>query len=103
VYQRLSSGQRINSAADDAAGLTIADKLRSDQKVAGVAIRNANDGISLINIADGALEQIGNVLSRLAELAAQSSNGVYSTTQRSALDSEFGALGACDTGAQAVY
>jgi flagellin len=93
VYQRLSSGQRINSAADDAAGLTIADKLRSDQKVAGVAIRNANDGISLINIADGALEQIGNVLSRLAELAAQSSNGVYSTTQRSALDSEFGALG----------
>jgi flagellin len=93
VYQRLSSGQRINNAADDAAGLTIADALRAQQKVAGVAIRNANDGISFINIADGALDQIGSVLTRLAELSEQSANGVYSPSQRSALQSEFEALG----------
>jgi flagellin len=66
--------------------------LLSDQKVAGVAIRNINDGISLIAIADGALEQIGNVLSRLGELAEQSANGVYSTSQRSALSGEFASL-----------
>lgn len=93
VYERLSSGRRINSAADDAAGLTISDKLKADQKIASVAIRNVNDGISTISIADGALEQIGNVLTRLAELAEQSANGVYSPTQRSAIDSEFAALG----------
>ncbi|NDD93392.1 flagellin FliC, partial [bacterium] len=92
VYQRLSSGRRINTAADDPAGLTIADRLLSDQKVASVAIRNINDGISLIAIADGALEQIGNVLSRLGELAEQSANGVYSTSQRSALSGEFASL-----------
>jgi len=92
VYQRLSSGRRINTAADDPAGLTIADRLLSDQKVAGVAIRNINDGISLIAIADGALEQIGNVLSRLGELAEQSANGVSSTSQRSALSGEFASL-----------
>ena len=93
VYQRLSSGKRINAAADDAAGLTIAERLSADQRIASVAIRNVNDGISTIAIADGALEQIGNVLGRLAELAEQSANGVYSTSQRSALDSEFAALG----------
>jgi flagellin len=93
VYQRLSSGKRINSAADDAAGLTIAERLSADQRIASVAIRNVNDGISTIAIADGALEQIGNVLGRLAELAEQSASGVYSSSQRSALDSEFAALG----------
>ena len=93
VYERLSSGRRINSAADDAAGLTIASRLSNDQRIASVAIRNVNDGISTIAIADGALEQIGNVLGRLAELAEQSANGVYSSSQRSALDSEFAALG----------
>jgi flagellin len=92
VYQRLSSGRRINTAADDPAGLTIADRLLSDQKVASVAIRNINDGISLIAIADGALEQVGFVLSRLGELAEQSANGVYSTAQRSALAGEFSSL-----------
>jgi flagellin len=92
VYQRLSSGKRINNASDDPAGLTIADKLNADQRIAAVAIRNVNDGISLISIADGALEQIGSVLSRLGELAEQSANGVYSSSQRSALDSEFSAL-----------
>lgn len=93
VYQRLSSGSRINRAADDAAGLAIADSLKADQRIASVAIRNANDGISSVAIADAALGQIGNVLSRLAELAEQSANGVYSTSQRSALSNEFVALG----------
>lgn len=92
VFERLSSGQRINKASDDAAGLAIADALRADQRVATVAIRNANDGISAIAIADSALGEIGNVLSRLAELAEQSANGVFSVEQRSALHNEFGAL-----------
>lgn len=89
TYERLSSGQRINRASDDAAGLAIADSLRANQRVATVAIRNANDGISTIGIADSALGEIGNVLSRLAELAEQSANGVFSVTQRSALSNEF--------------
>lgn len=93
TYERLSSGQRINKASDDAAGLAIADSLRADQRVAAVAVRNANDGISSIAIADGALAEIGNVLSRLAELAEQSANGVFSTTQRNALSNEFMSLG----------
>jgi flagellin len=92
VFERLSSGQRINKAADDAAGLAIADDLRAQQRVAGVAIRNANDGVSTIAIADGALAQISGVLSRLAELAEQSANGVFSSVQRAALQNEFGAL-----------
>ena len=93
TYERLSSGQRINRASDDAAGLAIADSLKADQRVATVAIRNANDGISTIAIADSALGEIGNVLSRLAELAEQSANGVFSSQQRSALSNEFAALG----------
>ena len=76
-YERLSSGLRINRARDDAAGLSIAEALKSDSRVAGVAIRNAGDGISIIAIADQAIGQIGNVLGRLAELAEQSANGVY--------------------------
>jgi flagellin len=93
TFERLSSGQRINRASDDAAGLAIADNLKAQQRVATVAIRNANDGISTIAIADSALSEIGNVLSRLAELAEQSANGVFSTNQRSALSNEFIALG----------
>ncbi len=92
TFERLSSGQRINRASDDAAGLAIADSLRADQRVATVAIRNANDGISTIAITDSALGEIGNVLSRLAELAEQSANGVYSIEQRSALSNEFVSL-----------
>jgi len=93
VYERLSSGQRINKASDDAAGLAIADSLRADQRIASVAIRNANDGISAIAIADSALGEIGNVLTRLAELSEQSANGTFSETQRQALQNEFVALG----------
>lgn len=92
AFQRLSSGLRINRAKDDAAGLAIAESLKADAKVASVGIRNANDGISIISIADQAIGQVANVLSRLAELAQQSANGVYSTTQRSALQNEFAAL-----------
>lgn len=91
-YERLSSGMRINKASDDAAGLAIADSLKADQRIAAVAVRNANDGISAVSIADAALGQIGDVLARLAELAEQSANGVYSTVQRSALQNEFSSL-----------
>ena len=93
VYTKLSSGQRINRASDDAAGLAIADSLKANARIAGVAIRNANDGISTIGIADSALSEIGSVLTRLAELAEQSANGVFSSVQRSALQNEFTALG----------
>jgi len=93
TFERLSSGQRINRASDDAAGLAIADNLRAQARVGQVAVRNANDGISTIAIADSALGEIGNVLSRLAELAEQSANGVFSIQQRSALSNEFVALG----------
>ena len=92
AYERLSSGLRINRAKDDAAGLAIAESLKADARVATVAIRNANDGVSIIAIADGAIGQITNVLSRLAELAEQSANGVFSNGQRSALSLEFAAL-----------
>lgn len=93
TYERLSSGQRINRASDDAAGLAIADSLKANARVAAVAVRNANDGISTIGIADSALGEVGNVLARLAELSEQSANGVFSTAQRSALQNEFTALG----------
>jgi flagellin len=92
AYERLSSGLRINKASDDAAGLAIAESLKADAKVAGVGIRNASDGISVISIADQAIGQISNVLSRLSELAEQSANGVYGNVQRSALSNEFQAL-----------
>lgn len=91
-YERLSSGMRINRARDDAAGLAIAESLKADSRIASVGMRNANDGISIIAIADGAIAQITNVLSRLAELAEQSANGVFANSQRSALALEFNAL-----------
>jgi flagellin len=92
AYERLSSGLRINHAKDDAAGLSIVESLKADSRIAAVAIRNANDGISIITITDGAIGQITDILSRLAELASQSANGVYSNVQRSALQLEFTAL-----------
>lgn len=92
TFERLSSGLRINRASDDPAGLALADSLRSDANLASVAIRNANDGLSITAIADAALAEIGNILSRMAELAEQSANGVFTNVQRSALSSEFVAL-----------
>ena len=92
-FERLSSGLRIVRARDDAAGLAIADALRADARIATVAIRNANDGISLISIADGALDQMSSVLTRMAELSEQAANGTLGVSQRSALNLEFVALG----------
>jgi flagellin len=92
AFERLSSGLRINRARDDAAGLAIAESLKADSAVATVAIRNANDGISIISIADQSIGQIANTLARLAELAEQSANGVFANVQRSALQNEFTAL-----------
>lgn len=93
TFERLSSGLRINRASDDAAGLALADGLRADSLLAAVAIRNANDGISITSVADSGLTEINNILSRMSELANQSANGVYTNAQRSALSSEFLALG----------
>lgn len=93
TYERLSSGQRINRASDDAAGLAIASSLRVNSRLASIGIRNAQDGISVIAVTDGALSSITSVLSRLGELAQQAANGTYSTVQRSALQSEFLSLG----------
>ncbi len=92
AFERLASGMRINRAMDDAAGLAIAESLKADARIASVAMRNASDGISIIAITDGAISSITNVLSRLAELAEQSANGVFSNGQRSALQLEFTAL-----------
>lgn len=92
-FNKLSSGQRVNSGADDAAGLAISESLKAQARIAGQAIRNTNDGISTIAIADGALGEVANILSRLAELASQSANGTLSVTQRSVVQNEFVALG----------
>lgn len=92
AFNKLSSGYRINRGADDAAGLAIAESLKAQSRIAGQAIRNTNDGISTIAIADGALGEVANILSRLAELASQSANGTLSTTQRSVVSNEFIAL-----------
>lgn len=93
AYSRLSSGLRITRAGDDAAGLAIAEGLRADAKIASVGIRNANDGISIIAITDGAMDSMSTIMQRMIELAQQSANGVYSNVQRSALQLEFAALG----------
>ncbi len=94
VFERLSSGQRINRAADDAAGLAIADSLKADSRVYTQGIRNLNDGLSILNVADGALQELSNITVRLKELASQSINGVYSNEQRLALNEEAQALAA---------
>jgi flagellin len=92
AFNKLSSGYRINRGADDAAGLAIAESLKAQSRIASQAIRNTNDGISTIAIADGALGEVANILARLAELASQSANGTLSTTQRSVVSNEFVAL-----------
>jgi flagellin len=88
-YERLSSGQRINRASDDAAGVSIADRLRSDAALQSQAIRNINDGISALSIADATLQSQVSVIQRMNELAAQAANGTYSSEQRDALSKEF--------------
>ncbi len=90
--ERLGSGMRINRASDDAAGLAIVSTLRTDSRIFTQAIRNINDGISLIAIAQGALTQLSSIIQRQKELAEQAANGTYSSTQRLALDRESDAL-----------
>ncbi len=86
--ERLSSGQRINSAKDDAAGLAIANRMTSQVRGLDQAIRNANDGVSLIQTAEGALSESTNILQRMRELSVQSANGIYSPSDRKTLDAE---------------
>ena len=89
---RLSSGLRITKASDDAAGLGVSETLRAQIRSINQAVRNSNDGISLLQIADGGAENIGNLLSRLRELATQSASGILGSNERSFLDQEFVAL-----------
>jgi flagellin len=92
ALERLSSGLRVNSAKDDAAGLAIAGKMEADGRGLTVAIRNASDGISFGQTADGALGTVGEILQRMNELAVQSLNGTIGNTERGYLDKEYQAL-----------
>ncbi len=87
--QRLSSGLRINTAADDAAGLSISERLRAFTRGINQAVRNAQDGVSLLQTAEGGQREIGRILTRMRELATQSANGTLDTTARAALDTEY--------------
>jgi len=90
--QRLSSGMRINSAKDDAAGLAIAERMNAQVRGMNVAIRNANDGISMSQTAEGALSKVGDSLQRMRELAVQSRNATNSTSDKDSLNKEFAQL-----------
>ncbi len=90
--QRLSSGMRVNSAKDDAAGLAISERMGAQVRGLSVAARNANDGISLAQTAEGALGKVGDMLQRMRELAVQSVNATNSTSDRTALQAEVGQL-----------
>ena len=88
AMERLASGKRVNTARDDAAGLAISNRQTSQIRGLNQAIRNANDGVSLIQTAEGALDEVTNILQRMRELAIQSANGIYSDIDRSTLDAE---------------
>lgn len=88
ALERLSTGMRINRASDDAAGTAISMSLKVDARVYSQAVRNLNDGISLSNIAQGAVQQLSGIATRLMELSEQAANGTYSTSQRTALSNE---------------
>ncbi len=90
--QRLASGLRINSAKDDAAGLAISDRMTSQVRGLNQAVRNANDGISLAQTAEGALQEVTNILQRMRELGVQSANGTNTTNDRTSLNAEFNQL-----------
>ncbi len=90
--QRLSSGLRVNSAKDDAAGLAIAERMNAQVRGSQVAIRNANDGISLAQTAEGALSKVGDALQRMRELAVQGRNATNTNADKDSLDKEFGEL-----------
>jgi len=90
--ERISSGIRINRGSDDAAGLAISEGLRSDIRALRQAIRNANDGVSLINVTEGALNEQSGILIRLRELASQAATGTVGSTERATIQLEFSAL-----------
>ena len=94
AVQRLSSGLRVNSAKDDAAGLAIAERMGAQVKGMNVAIRNANDAVSLAQTAEGALSKVSDMLQRMRELAVQSANATNSASDRTNLDAEYDQLGA---------
>ena len=93
AMEQLSSGVRINSADDDAAGMAIGNSMTAQVRGLNQAVRNLNDGVNLLQTAEGALTETTNMLQRMRELAVQSASGTYSTTQRSYLATEFNALG----------
>ncbi|EJC6796379.1 flagellin [Vibrio parahaemolyticus] len=90
--ERLSSGKRINSAKDDAAGLQISNRLQSQMRGLDVAVRNANDGISIMQTAEGAMNEVTNIMQRMRDLSLQSANGSNSQAERTALQEEVSAL-----------
>jgi flagellin len=90
--QRLSSGLRINSAKDDAAGLAIAERMNAQVRGMNVAVRNANDGISMAQTAEGALSKVGDALQRMRELAVQARNATNSSSDKDSLNKEFAEL-----------
>ena len=92
TMQQLSTGKRINSASDDAAGLSISTRLTSQINGLNQAVRNANDGISLLQTAEGATDEITNMLQRMRELSVQSMNGTYSSNDRTSMNTEFAQL-----------
>ncbi len=89
MFKKISSGKRVVNAVDDAAGLAIAKALETETTVSRQARRNISDGVSALRIADGAMQQIGDIGGRMAELAAQAANGTISDQQRSALNAEY--------------
>lgn len=90
--QRLSSGLRVNSAKDDAAGLAIAERMNAQSRGMTAAIRNANDGVSMAQTAEGALSKVSDMLQRMRELAVQANNGTNTDSDRASLDEEFGEM-----------
>jgi len=92
AMEQLSTGKRINSAADDAAGLAISSRMTAQVKGLDQAVRNANDGISLLQTAEGALIEVTNMLQRMRELAVQAGNDTYTSSDRTSLNLEYSQL-----------
>ena len=92
VYERLSSGQRINRASDDAAGLSVSSALNAKARIYSQGIRNVNDGLSMLAIAEGAIGSLRDIVTRVAELSEQAASGSYSPKQRVELDREADSL-----------
>lgn len=88
-FEKVSSGLRINKAADDAAGLGVAENLEAESSSAKVAMRNTNDGISVVQTAEGATNEVGNIVKRMRELAVQSSSDALATTERAYVNDEY--------------